>query len=296
MGSKGHHRTRSEAAEHRAELGRYLRARRGQIRPEDFGIARARRRRVQGLRRAEVAELAAVSPTWYTWLEQGRDIQVSAEVLDAVCRVLRLDEHASRYVRQLAGKPVHEPSATERVVDPAVDTLLADLLPAPACAVTECYDILSWNAALVKVIGEPTTTPPEQRNLVRMCFDNPSFRRSVSGWSSIAKAAVAELRVVSALHPHSRRLRQLIDQLKASNSDFQLGWEDLKVRPFFGEIVTIDVTGVGAITIKVMELVLRDECPITIVVFQPVDTESRKLLAHLVETEVVGQDNATGRR
>lgn len=267
------------------ELGRYLRARRGQIRPEDLGIPRARHRRVQGLRRAEVAQLAAVSPTWYTWLEQGRDIRASAEVLDAVCRVLRLDEHASRYVRQLAGKPVQEPSAGNTVVDPAVDSLIADFLPAPACGVTEAYDVVSWNVAFAKVIGDPASVPPDQRNIVRMCFEDPSFRRRVSDWSAIAGSAVAELRAASALNPHSGRLRELIDQLKASNHDFRLAWDALNVRPFFGAVTTIGVADVGPITVKVMELMLRDESMITIFLFRPVDAESRRLLVQLVGAE-----------
>ncbi|CAJ1500530.1 helix-turn-helix transcriptional regulator [[Mycobacterium] burgundiense] len=285
MGSTDAQKPRNEAANHRAELGRYLRARREQLHPEDFGIARARRRRVQGLRRDEVAKLASVSPTWYTWLEQGRDIQVSVEVLDAVCRVLRLDDHASRYVRHLAGKPVSEPTTSAGVTDPAVESLIASLLPAPACAVTEAYDMLVWNRALAKVIGDPATVPPEQRNLVRMCFDNPTFRRRVSGWSAIAATAIAELRVVSALHPHSERLGQLIDQMTVSNPDFRQAWDALTVRPFFGEVVTIDLSGTDAVRVKVMELVLREESPITIVIFQPVDAESRTVLAGLVDTE-----------
>lgn len=223
-----------------------------------------------------------MSPTWYTWLEQGRDIQASVEVLDAVCRVLQLDEHASRYVRQLAGKPVQESSASPHALDPAVECLLADLLPAPACAVTEAYDMVGWNTALAKVVGDPATIPSEQRNLIRMCFDNPAFRERVSSWSAVAESAIAELRVIAALHPHSDRLRQLIDQMKSSNVDFREAWDALNVRPFFGEIATIDV-GAGAVHIKVMELVLRDETPLTIVVFQPVDAQSRSLLAELVD-------------
>lgn len=277
--------SRTEAAIHRAELGRYLRARRGQVHPEDFGLKRSPGRRVQGLRRAEVAKLAAVSCTWYTWLEQGRDIQASAEVLDAVCRVLRLDEHASRYVRQLAGKPMQEPAAGHVALDPVAESLVTDLLPAPACAVTEAYDMVTWNAALVRVIGNPAAIPLQHRNLVRMCFDSPSFRQRVAGWSGIAKSAIGELRVIAALHPDSERLRQLIDQLKGSNSEFRRAWDSLNVRPFFGEVVAIDVAGFGVVRVKVMELVLRDQTPATIVVFQPVDFESRRLLAQLVDTE-----------
>jgi hypothetical protein len=141
--------------------------------------------------------------------------------------------------------------------------------------------MVGWNTALAKVVGDPATIPREHRNLVRMCFDNPAFRERVTGWSAVAESAIAELRVVAALHPQSDRLRQLIGQMKASNPDFRQAWDALNVRPFFGEIATINV-GPGAVHVKVMELVLRDESPITIVVFQPVDSESRSVLAELV--------------
>ena len=276
---------REDAAVRRKELGRYLRARRGQIRPEDVGIARTSGRRVQGLRRTEVAELASVSATWYTWLEQGRDIQASTEVLNAVCRVLRIDEHALRYVRHLAGKPLAEPSVPHLDVDPSVEALLADLLPTPACAVTEAYDLLSWNLALVSVIGDPAAIPTEQRNLVEIWFSNRALHERVADWPDLAKTAIAELRVIAAMHPESLRLRQLIDQLRESNSDFREAWDGLTVRPFFAEAVTIGIPGAGDIHVKVMELELRDAASISIVLFQPLDAQSRGLLQQLVDNQ-----------
>jgi transcriptional regulator with XRE-family HTH domain len=267
-------------SEHRVELGRYLRARREQIRPEDVGIVRARHRRARGLRRSEVAQLAAVSPTWYTWLEQGRDIRVSVEVLDAICRVLRLNEHASRYVRQLAGKPMQELAASN-VVDSAAGALIADLAPTPACAVSDAYDLLAWNTTFARLIGDPTEFPVEQRNIVRMCFESPSFQQRISDWPAIASSAVAELRNASALQPDNERLHQLIHELRTSNRDFRLAWEAMEVRSFFGEVTRIDVVGIGNVTTKVMELSLRDRNPVTIFLFQPVDDESRRLLEQL---------------
>jgi len=276
---------REDVAVRRKELGRYLRARRGQIRPEDVGIAPTSGRRVQGLRRTEVAELASVSATWYTWLEQGRDIQASPEVLNAVCRVLRLDEHAVRYVRHLAGKPLEEPSVPHLDVDPTVEALLADLLPTPACAVTEAYDLVSWNLALVSVIGDPAAIPREQRNLVEIWFNNCALHERVADWPGLAKTAIGELRVIAAMHPESLRLRQLIDQMRDSNSDFRQAWDGLTVRPFFAEAVTIGISGAGDIHVKVMELELRGAAPISIVLFQPLDAHSRGLLQQLVDDQ-----------
>lgn len=265
------------------ELGRYLRARREQIRPEEVGIARTTGRRVQGLRRTEVAELASVSATWYTWLEQGRDIHASTEVLNAVCRVLRLDEHALRYVRQLAGRPLEEPSVSHLRVDPSVEALLTDLLPTPACAVTEAYDLVSWNMALVSVIGDPAAIPTVQRNLVEMWFNNRALHERVADWPGLARTAIAELRVVAATHPESLRLGQLIDQMRESNSDFRHAWDGLTVRPFFAEAVTIGIPGAGDINVKIMELDLRDATPLSLVLFQPLDAHSRGLLQRVVD-------------
>ncbi|MGV0870623.1 MmyB family transcriptional regulator [Mycolicibacterium sp. XJ879] len=177
------------------------------------------------------------------------------------------------------------PPTGHPALDPAVERFLADLLPAPACAVTEAYDMVRWNSALARVVGDPVSIPGGQRNLVRMCFENPSFRERVSSWAEVAESAIAELRVVAASHPHSDRLRQLIDQMKVSNPDFRQAWNTLNVRPFFGEIAAIELRGVGVVHVKVLEFVLREENPITIVVFQPVDAQSRSLLADLVGEE-----------
>src|SRR5438477_4898166 len=139
----------------RRELASFLRARREGLQPEEVGLPRRGRRRVKGLRRHEVADLAAVSDTWYTWLEQGRNINVSAHLLDAVTRALRLDEDAWRYVRRLAGVPVIDPKPSPNEASEELRGLVEDMLPSPACLTTGPFDFLAWNRAYAEVFGDP---------------------------------------------------------------------------------------------------------------------------------------------
>jgi transcriptional regulator with XRE-family HTH domain len=145
------------------ELGRFLSARRSELRPEDVGLESRGRRRVTGLRRHEVADLAGVSVTWYTWLEQGRDIHVSIQALDAVSRALRQDSDEWRYMRSLAGIPVPEALAATQELRKDLREFLDDL-SYPACATTGPSDLIGWNAAFSAVFGDPADLPPARRN------------------------------------------------------------------------------------------------------------------------------------
>ncbi len=129
----------------RHELAAFLRHRREHITPEQVGLPRGTRRRTPGLRREEVAQLAAVGVTWYTWLEQARDIQVSVQVLDALARTLFLDSSERAHLFQLAGAIDPQPATSCAVVTPALQAMLDQLDPIPACLQNSRYDILAYN-------------------------------------------------------------------------------------------------------------------------------------------------------
>ncbi|MFB7474544.1 helix-turn-helix transcriptional regulator [Kitasatospora sp. NPDC056184] len=131
---------------HRTELAEYLRARRARISPEDVGLPPGLRRRTPGLRREEVAQLAGVGVTWYTWLEQGRRINASAQVLTAVARVLLLDATEREHLFRLAGVAVRPPADPEPVLDPSTQVILDALVPLPAAVSNSRYDVLAWNS------------------------------------------------------------------------------------------------------------------------------------------------------
>ena len=146
MSENGQH--RNAVVMRRSELAAFLRSRRERITPEDVGLPGGHRRRTAGLRREEVAQLAGVGVTWYTWLEQGRPIRASAQVLEAVARTLRLDAVERQHLFRLAEAPdMAPPDHSGPPLRPQVQVVLDGLNPMPASVVTERFDILAWNAA-----------------------------------------------------------------------------------------------------------------------------------------------------
>ena len=143
----------------RRELGTFLRSRRERVRPEEVGLRLTRRRRTPGLRREEVAQLAGVGVTWYTWLEQGRDINPSAQVLDAIARTLQFDRHERSHLFTLAGV------ATTTVADdcaklcPTVQPLIDQLEPFPACVLNARLDLIAFNQAYGSFFDRPRGDP-----------------------------------------------------------------------------------------------------------------------------------------
>ncbi|MEW9552390.1 helix-turn-helix domain-containing protein [Nonomuraea sp. NPDC050783] len=149
----------------RRELGAHLRAAREQVRPEDVGLGGGGRRRTPGLRREEVAALAGVSVAWYTWLEQGR-VSTTRQVLDAVCRVLAMDQAAHRHTLALAGFTPPTPLARDTTIGEPTRALLSSWADVPAAAVDTRFDIMATNAAYRGVWGDPADAPAERRNVL----------------------------------------------------------------------------------------------------------------------------------
>src|SRR5579863_5754258 len=145
----------------RSELAAFLRSRRERITPEDVGLPGGYRRRTAGLRREEVAQLAGVGVTWYTWLEQGRPIRASVQVLDAVARTLRLDSVERQHLFRLAEIPdAAADGAANQLLPAEVRAVLDQLVPMPANVVTERFDILAWNAAYAVLFPPSADTAP----------------------------------------------------------------------------------------------------------------------------------------
>src|SRR5271167_3990954 len=169
-GSNGHRR--------REELADFLRTRRASLKPEDVGLPGGGRRRTPGLRREEVAQLAGVGATWYTWLEQGRDVRASLDVLEAVARALRLTP-AERTHLVLLGRGEEAPpcKAPAEQVSPTVRHLVENLGPGPAYAMGRRWDYLAWNRAFEVVFGWQPGEDPLSRNAVWLMFMDPVRRR-----------------------------------------------------------------------------------------------------------------------
>jgi transcriptional regulator with XRE-family HTH domain len=154
----------------RQELAAFLRSRRERIAPDEAGLIAGPRRRTPGLRREEVAQLASVGVTWYTWLEQGRPIRASADVVDAIARALRLDAPEREHLFRLAEVTPVLADPGVPCLEPEIQVVLGHLQPLPACVLNSRYDVLAWNAAYASLFPGLIVAPPAERNVLWQVF------------------------------------------------------------------------------------------------------------------------------
>ncbi|MGW4913751.1 helix-turn-helix domain-containing protein [Streptomyces sp. NPDC004270] len=210
---------------HPSELGAFLKARRTELSPAKVRLPdSAGRRRVQGLRREEVALLASISPDYYTRLEQGRR-QASEPVLDALARVLRLDGGERAYMFELAGRDAARPRRrTTQKVQPQLRRLLDDLSTTPAVVLGRRTDILAWNPMAAALFTDFAQIPEKRRNFVRLVFCEPAIRALYPDWDWVAQTSLAQLRMAAARDPKDPRLAELVGELSLQDPDFRRWW------------------------------------------------------------------------
>jgi transcriptional regulator with XRE-family HTH domain len=210
----------------RAELADFLRTRRAALRPDDVGLPRGGRRRTPGLRREEVAQLAGVGTTWYTWLEQGREVRASLDVLEALARALRLTA-AERAHLILLGRGEEAPPCKpppERI-SPTIRRLIENLGPNPAYVLGRRWDYLAWNRAACATMGTFDRLAPNARNHLWLMFMDPARRELFTDWERAIRLAVAKFRADSARHLGDPAFEELIGALKSSSPEFRRLWE-----------------------------------------------------------------------
>ncbi len=236
----------------RKELAAFLRAHRGRLRAADVGLPDVGQRRTPGLRREEVAELAGMSVTWYTWLEQGRPIVASAQVVDALARALRLGPDEHRHLRVLAGLPVPRSETggdglrLRRLVDAAA--------PSPAVLYDRHFDYLAWNTPYVRVRHDPESLPPGRRNMLWMMFTDAGNRARMVHWEPAARAVLRQFRAAVGQAPDDPRFIELVAALTEASSEFRQWWQDYSVREFKPATVAIDHPGAGRISLDMFQL------------------------------------------
>ncbi|MEC3917601.1 helix-turn-helix domain-containing protein [Nocardia sp. CDC160] len=217
-----------------SELGEFLKAKRAAVSPEEVGLpAVGNPRRVPGLRREEVAMLAAVSVDHYTRLEQGRVSAASENLLAGIARALRLTQEEHEYLRML----VQVRPRSGRTEEPEVGAPLRDLLAAltaPALVLGPRTDILAWNAGAAALFLDFAEIPVAQRALVRMVFLEPRIRGLFAHWDQVAAEAVDRLRMAAARTPGDPRLAQLVGELSVQDKDFRRWWAGHGVRTLAG--------------------------------------------------------------
>jgi transcriptional regulator with XRE-family HTH domain len=212
----------------RRELGDFVRAQREQLAPAAIGLTGVRRRRTPGLRREEVAELAGLSTTWYTWIEQARDVSVSPTALARLAVALRLGRAEREYLFELAGRHDPAPDASEPGdLPPALPACVA-AIGSPAYVLDRSWNARSWNDAAERLftgwLDRPSGHDPH-RNLLRFIFLEPAAHSLICDWDCRARRVVAEFRAHCASHLEDRALRALIEELRQLSPEFAQMWE-----------------------------------------------------------------------
>ncbi|MGW1709571.1 MmyB family transcriptional regulator [Streptomyces sp. NPDC002206] len=265
----------------RHELADFLRSRRERITPEQVGLPRGRRRRTPGLRREEVAQLSAVGVTWYTWLEQARDIQVSPQVLDALARALLLDRSERTHLFSLAGAVDPAPGTECPSVTPALRELLWQLDPIPACVQNSRYDILAYNRTYGRLLCDLDAVAPENRNCMLLSYTDENWRASVVDLPEMNRVMAAKFRASMAEHLAEPAWKALLKRLETASPEFREIWARHEVVGPGGRTKLFRNARVGLVRLDHTDLWLGPSTGPRMVTYVPADEESRERLERL---------------
>jgi transcriptional regulator with XRE-family HTH domain len=218
-------------------LGAYLKRRRMKLDPAAFGFPAARRR-TPGLRREEVAQRANISPTWYTWLEQGRGGAPSSDVLERIARALMLTDAEREHLFLLGlGRPPEVRYQKNAGVTPRLQRVLDALDFSPAVIRSATWDVVAWNRAATVMLTNYELLAPEQRNILRWIFLDPSARTAQYDWEGLARSVLATFRLETARAGAAAEVEPLVDELSRSSAEFRAMWQENDVRGIHGESV-----------------------------------------------------------
>lgn len=271
----------TSAAIARRELGDFLRSRRERLAPEDVGLPATGRRRTPGLRREEVAVLAGVGVTWYTWLEQGRTINVSTQVLMAIGRALHLDDAETQHLRRLAGvqpAPTEAPSCDPALLN-AIQPVLDQLNPYPACLQTPLFDVVAYNQGYRRLFTDIDLLPAPDRNCALQFFTDPQWRDRYLDPDIVATRMVARMRAAASTTA-SQGVPSVIDRLQEESDEFARLWTRHDVLLQHYEVKHLDSPLVGRLNLNFVSTTVPDTGH-RMTVMTPTDNETSQRLEKL---------------
>ncbi|MFF3329176.1 helix-turn-helix domain-containing protein [Streptomyces sp. NPDC002888] len=258
------------ALDRRAELSEFLRSRRARLKPEDVGLPDfGRHRRVPGLRREELAQLAGVSVAYYTRLEQGNGRNVSAEVLDSIARALRLTDAEHSHLTHLAKPKQHKKKSTARAQQTraSLRQLLDAIDGVPAYIGGRRSDILAWNRMAAALFGDWAELPPAERNWARMVFLRPEYRELFVDWEQKAIDMVSYLRMDAGCHPDDPKLSALVGELSVKSEEFRRLWATHDVKEKGYGVKRMHHPLVGDLTLSFESFRLADDSEQTLITY-----------------------------
>jgi transcriptional regulator with XRE-family HTH domain len=256
-------------AQRRSELREFLMSRRARVSPAEVGLPDGgARRRTPGLRREEVAVLAGVGASWYQWLEQGRDISVSPQVLDSVARVLRLSNAERRHLYVLAGlnPPAPEPAADHGCE--GLRRLIDTWMPYPAHIMDRHYNCVMYNDAAGWVLG---MRPEITQNCLVDFFTDPMYRSRAKSWERNARTVVAQFRAACSASPDDEGFQRVLAQLRAGSAEFTRLWEQRDIQDAGVIRKELDHPLVGLLCVESTALKVPARPDLTIVLHTPLD-------------------------
>ncbi len=274
-------------ANQRAQLSEFLRSCRARLSPSEIGLPSGKRRRTPGLRREDVASLAGLSSTWYTWLEQGRNVRASDRVLEKLSQTLRLSATERDYLFLLAqnrpapilGPPVaHVPDTVKRTLD---------ALNVPAQMITPRWDVVFWNRMVKRCIRDYDAMPAERRNLFRILMTGPEYRENASEFETLARRIVAKLRVDYSQAANDPDFDALIREMSEVSPMFRALWRSPEVSDRSEGVHLLKHPQLGGITFEHTSYVVEGIPTLRVVIFAPYDAESARKVAQLAHEEPV---------
>jgi transcriptional regulator with XRE-family HTH domain len=251
----------------RRELGEFLRSRRRQVDPATAGLPAGGTRRTPGLRREEVALLSGVSHTWYTWLEQGRDIHPSRQVVDALARTLRLAAAEHEYVLRLTGHRPPAPAGGPDRLPEHLQRLLDALDPSPAYAITASWSIVGWNESYARFYPGVSAAGDGDRNLLWLVFTDPAVRALLGDWETDSRRFLTQFRAEAGARLGDPEVVALVARLEAASEHFRTGWASRDVDRFSSGERRFEHPAVGTLVLEHHQLTPADAPGVQLVVY-----------------------------
>ncbi len=252
------------------ELADFLKNRRSKILPSQVGLSVTSRRRTSGLRREEVAQLAGIGLTWYTWLEQGRNIHVSSSVIESLCRVLLLDKNERRHLYLLADQTIPiDAREYKSKVDPALQHVLDSLVFCPSLIMDQRWNVIAWNKEACLLFGDFADMNVRERNVVWSMFTNKDFKQLFSDWSLYAKRLLGAFRASCGQYVEDPWLVQFIDDLKIQSTEFTALWSLHEIESTCEKYKKLNHPTVGILDFEVNNFEVSDNKGLKMIVHVP---------------------------
>lgn len=252
------------------ELADFLKTRRAKILPSQVGLSTATRRRTSGLRREDVAQLAGVGITWYTWLEQGRPIQVSTQVIESLSRVLLLDKEERIHLYLLANLPLPADIPEYQVsVSPIIQHVLDSLVFSPSLVMDQRWNVIAWNEVACLVYGDFNEMNVRQRNIVWAMFTDNKYKLLFVDWNLRAKDLLGRFRSTCGQYIEDSWFAHFIDDLKMQSTEFNLWWPLHEIQSNSGVYKQLNHPIAGILDFEVSKFDVSDNSGLTLIVHTP---------------------------